>query len=122
MSAITSIQLQQLYAFTEDTLILYYEDNSTKIYKIILPKLSINEELGKTLKIYPNPASDYLQIEGNNIQNIQLYDVVGKIIFQNNEINSMYSTKIMTNKLSNGIYFFKINTNNKLITKKIIKQ
>ncbi len=82
----------------------------------------IDEITLEDIKIFPNPASDYLQIEGNNIQNIQLYDVVGKIIFQNNEINSMYSTKIMTNKLSNGIYIFKINTNNKLITKKIIKQ
>ncbi len=75
-----------------------------------------NEELSQ-LNVYPNPFTDQLTITAaTNIDTYVLRDVQGKIVLQENPMNS--SLKIETANLENGIYFIEINTAN---TTKIVK-
>jgi hypothetical protein len=59
-----------------------------------------------TVKLYPNPTSNTLNIEAQNtIQSIAIYDILGQEIL-NKEINSL-STGLDVSNLSNGVYMIK---------------
>jgi len=59
------------------------------------------------LKIYPNPASNFIIINNNNlIENISIYTIQGqKLIDINAYLNH---TQVNTSKLTSGIYFIKV--------------
>ena len=89
---------------------LYYsafpDVGPTIIGKINLAPLSITENLNKeTVKIYPNPTTDYIQISGvTEEMNYTIYDLLGKEITTG--IISAQN-KVDVQDLSNGIYFLK---------------
>ncbi len=74
------------------------------------------------IKIFPNPASSYLQIDFpdsfNNEILMQLFDVNGKLIESKLETNN-YSSWSLQNKL-NGVYFLRIDANGATYYEKII--
>ncbi len=74
------------------------------------------------LLVFPNPSSGiiYFQSENNTLDNISIYDVMGREVF-----NGSYSKKIDLSGLSNGVYLVKIkdkNAQTKTTTKIIIQQ
>ena len=76
-----------------------------------------------SLILFPNPTSDIINI--NFVDTISrakiiIYDTTGKIILTN-EIGNINSNQINLSNFNNGIYFVKIETNEKSVTKKIIK-
>ena len=72
-----------------------------------------------TFSIFPNPADDYLQITGNYIHEIALYNIVGQMI-ENVTVNDNHC-RIATDTLNSGIYFIKIySTDNQVYTRKIV--
>lgn len=78
-------------------------------------------EPGDNLRIYPNPVRDILRIESlSSIQAIHLMDIHGRIIIVKT-INSE-SIDLEVNELSSGLYFLLIDTGQKIITRKIIKE
>jgi uncharacterized repeat protein (TIGR01451 family) len=72
---------------------------------------------GTNFTLYPNPASQFINISLNNtseiIDNVIIYDVLGKIIKEVKSIASN-STTIDTSSLSKGIYLLEITTENGL--------
>ena len=72
-----------------------------------------------SLDVYPNPASQYLNITANNIQikNIKILNVTGKVIFK-----AQSNTRIDISNLSNGIYFLKIELNQEIKLVKFVKE
>lgn len=84
---------------------------------IILSKPSFDMD---TVKIYPNPSSDYIAIETNDlIKKISIYSIEGKEIFQN-EYNDL-KVEIPVHEYKKGIYVITIlNSNDTVETKKII--
>jgi len=70
------------------------------------------------ISIYPNPASDILNIVSNNtINRIRVLNSVGQIMFDNESNNSILN--INTSNYQSGIYFIQLETNNEIITEKI---
>ncbi len=93
---------------------------------LVLELTGITSVVSKTedtsLKIYPNPANDYITIESNgvNIKVIELIDITGKIV---NAYSGLveYNNRINVSNLSKGLYFLKVRTiDNKVIVKKVI--
>ena len=82
--------------------------------------LSINdvELLKNDLEIYPNPASNTLNIQTNvNIKNSSIYNLLGKKVLQTS------STEINVSKLAAGMYLLKITSVEETqLTKRFIKQ
>jgi hypothetical protein len=75
------------------------------------------------LKLYPNPVSNYLHVEVNNISNgtynAFIHDIYGRIIW-NEEIqvaNSKLNSILNMTSLSNGMYWLSIESNSKNIIK-----
>lgn len=57
-----------------------------------------------TLRVYPNPATDFLHIESNQTLNhIAVYDSYGRVVLKVNNVNQN-STIINTKTLSPGVY------------------
>lgn len=76
------------------------------------------KDIKSSVNIFPNPANKYIEIESDNIQNIKVSDISGKIIFSKN-YNNLSKTQINIEDFNSGIYFVTIYTNSKIITKKI---
>ncbi len=84
-------------------------------------------DLGKVV-IYPNPVNDILNIslplqnvKENNLS-ITIYSITGQqIYFKQYEKVSNKHIEIDISNISEGVYFVKLNNNNKLIMKRIIK-
>jgi blue copper oxidase len=75
--------------------------------------------------IYPNPMINQFQIslknEDNLIEKIQITDVLGRIIYNENEVNTTIQT-VNTQRWSSGIYHIFIKTKDGVYTEKIIRQ
>ena len=83
--------------------------------------LGLNESLEKQLSIYPNPAKNVLMlfIESDyNIKSVNVYDTLGKVVLeQKNPTN-----QIDISNISSGLLFVKIETDEGVMVKKIIKK
>lgn len=71
--------------------------------------LGTNEIQNKRLKVYPNPAKDFILIENlkENVE-FEIYDIQGKLIKKEKYNNSQISLE----NLSKGVYILKILTEN----------
>ena len=70
----------------------------------------------------PNPAQDKVEISLNSdelIKDIQLFDVTGKLILNQNNINKS-STNLYVSDLNSGLYIVSIKTNKTMITKRLL--
>jgi len=86
----------------------------------------VNDSLGKTIKIYPNPAANELFIEFRALNeesvNISLFNINGQIV-RNVDLKDGYSKnqKLDLNDLSEGIYLLRmLDTEGALIESKRI--
>lgn len=77
-----------------------------------LDALSLPQLQNNTFKIYPNPAQDEITITSDDvvINNIQLTDVVGKVITIPNQRINAYKWKINSSNLSAGLYLIQVFT------------
>jgi len=76
----------------------------------------------KVFSIYPNPASGYVNVKANSVQNdavIAIYDLNGRMVV-NQSIQNANTTQININGLATGVYVVKINSNGKSQTEKLI--
>ena len=89
--------------------------------------VTVNESLGiENLKkhgisIYPNPTSGLIYIESTKfqIERIEVYDLIGKLIIRKIEFND---NKIDLSKYNNEIFIIKITTVEKTFTTRILKK
>ncbi|WP_310377356.1 T9SS type A sorting domain-containing protein [Flavobacterium sp.] len=89
-----------------------------------VPNLGIENYISieKNIKIYPNPTTDYLNINlGNDaletaVQNICIYDLKGILVSKTQKFVPNLDIK----KLPRGTYFVKIQFSNSVVTKKLI--
>ena len=67
------------------------------------------DDLEKTLKIYPNPTSNVLNVEGEGLTTVEVYNTVGQRVMTQ-EVNGN-SVQFNTEGLNAGIYFVRIHAN-----------
>ena len=66
-------------------------------------------ELNQTLKLYPNPTANVLNIEGKNMTQIDVYNAVGQCVMMMKAEGD--KVQLSTESLNNGIYFVRIKAN-----------
>ncbi len=88
---------------------------------------SLPEYLKNNVLVYPNPASDYLNIQVTNediqVTSMEVYDVYGKLVTvvrENN--NSLLQTRISVSGLADGMYFVRVTTEQGILTKPFVKK
>ena len=81
-----------------------------------------NSHLDESLKIFPNPALEILNIQSTlPIEKISILDQTGKIILTN-KILGIFETSVDIKNISSGIYFINILSKNSSITRKFVKK
>lgn len=85
---------------TEDGFKLYVDDIRVDIEDPRgLRPVGIDEMKNNFISVYPNPAVDQITIPLENIENIEIYDVTGTLVFSGN------SQVITVSELTSGSYF-----------------
>lgn len=69
-----------------------------------------------TVKMYPNPASTVLYVDGRDISKIEIYDLTGRLVKSTSNI----ANGISVSELSNGIYIVKAQSGKSSVSKKLI--
>ena len=78
---------------------------------------SVDKGFNSQFSVSPNPASDFISIETNElIDKVELYSVLGELAFAEEKSTKYFDTK----KLTSGLYLMKIYSGDKIATKKIL--
>jgi polyhydroxybutyrate depolymerase len=88
-------------------------------YKLgqFVPNVGLSENtLSQNIKLFPNPVTEKLFIEGLTEANVKVINLVGEMIIQKNNANS-----IDVSSLNSGIYFLQITSGNTQSVIKFIK-
>jgi uncharacterized delta-60 repeat protein len=98
-----------------------FESNFRLPVTVKLSTLGINELELKNLKLYPNPIKDKLTISNSsNIDKIEIYNLLGQKIFENNFTTNEINIDFTNYKL--GVYLIKIFYEGKVQTTKTVKE
>ena len=74
---------------------------------------AINENSENKFELFPNPAQDVLNIEGN-FKNVEIYDVFGKLVLASDN-----KSEVNISSLANGSYYVNILTQDAVIKRKV---
>lgn len=104
---------------------IYFDYNHpilTNDANTVFQSLSVGEHtFDKSIKMYPNPANDFVTIEAKNtIKSVEFYDVQGRIL-QTNLVNET-SVKLELSNYSSGMYYLKIKTDKGYKVEKLVKK
>lgn len=74
------------------------------------------------VNIFPNPASDVLNVVSSEDATIQLFSVNGSLLFKSDNVNANEKLQINTANLANGVYLLQVSNTNFVTTKKVVIQ
>ena len=90
------------------------------VYDFTYEELGVSVmELSLSSNIYPNPVKDILNVEAENIDLVELYDIYGRKLYSEEESDNV---RIDMNNFSSGVYFVKIYSEGKSSVEKIMKK
>ncbi len=116
----------------ENTLIIYDEDLANQYYQAIAFMfsesggiLSVEEFDDLNLRIFPNPATSYVEIslsDFSTLKEVRIFSTQGNLVL-NEKLNSTNRERISVEDLSSGVYLLQlITTDNKIINHQLIKK
>lgn len=86
--------------------------------------LSVNDfnTLNSSINIYPNPSKGdvFVKSESDNITKVELYDLRGRRVIQQNNLNTLQTT-FNIEHLEESLYILNIYSSGRKVTKKLIK-
>ena len=87
--------------------------------KVAAKPLASEEEIqDENLVISPNPSADVFKWNDNSLKNVEVYDMTGKIIFQERTDNQ----EVNLQNLRTGIYFLRLSNEKNTFVRKIVKE
>lgn len=94
-----------------------FGSQATYMIDVTFPAGIANVEEESTM-VYPNPATDMVNIQAENVQSVEIINMQGQLVkMEVGEVNS-----ISVKDLANGIYTLKLTTENGVSMHKIIKK
>lgn len=103
---------------------LHYYSNDFNNFEQIVPVflnvtgVSVNEHNQIEVSLYPNPATDHLQIVSDEIQRVEVYNLLGQCVFS--QAYNDTHVIIPTTDLTPGTYAVTVTTRNNRVTKKVV--
>lgn len=80
---------------------------------------AIAENEATSVNIFPNPATNVLNVQSQGFQTAEIVNLLGQIIYSANAENEM---QINVKDLTNGVYFVRMSGTNGIATQKFIKK
>ncbi|MCL1850140.1 MAG: C25 family cysteine peptidase [Bacteroidetes bacterium] len=93
-----------------------YEHCESELTTPVTLNLSISDFQITSFKLFPNPTTGKVTIEGNGLNRVELYDIQGRMLAQYNNINEKLDINV--NNYSNGIFFVKLYSNDSVVAVK----
>jgi hypothetical protein len=89
---------------------MFVENGLSAIRSFKLGAVGVDEPVGSTIRIYPNPATDVLFIAGEfaNGTTVEIYDQLGKSVMRQGLQSD--NNQLDVSRLNIGIYMVKITT------------
>lgn len=84
---------------------------------VIIDYLSINEESGINVTLYPNPTTGILNIK-NGFGSVRIMDLTGKVVLE----TAVTNDQIDVSNLLNGVYLLELTTEKGIATQRFIKE
>lgn len=114
---IAESMLYQLYNYEYDHNPMEMEENAGRAMSI-----ELNDNLDKTISIFPNPANNYLNIESRSesIDRVVVYDLLGKVVLE--KVVRAKNGLIGIEYLQPGLYTLHVYTNNGVYYEKLLKE
>jgi hypothetical protein len=86
--------------------------------------LGITETENAVLVVYPNPVSDNLTVQINQVENgvIEVLDVQGKLLFKQNLGNFTGTYQIEMNNYEDGIYIVRVSSDDSMQEVRVVKK
>ncbi|MCY7409171.1 MAG: T9SS type A sorting domain-containing protein [Chitinophagales bacterium] len=94
----------------------YFYDSAT------ICTTSISEIENDSIHLFPNLAHDWLEVSGNDFEQVQLFDITGKLIFVTTIKNISQNFRIDISNFPRGIYIISCSSKNNYFNQKIILQ
>ncbi len=105
--------------FGQDTTGQLYIAGSSQVFKIVGETMGVSDQNLVNISIYPNPATDFLNIVSNkSIDEISIYSAEGKLIQTIKE----NTTQIDISTYPSGLYLVNLRSGNVSKTQKLIKK
>ena len=81
-----------------------------------LAHYDVPENEVEEIALFPNPVKDQLTVKAENLQSVEVYNLMGQ------QVLASTSSVIDMGILNQGIYFVRIHTDGKTVTKRVMKQ
>lgn len=92
----------------------------SQLYKNVSTPASVNENENTSVLLFPNPTKGEFDIKSQEpLTMVEIHSVDGRLV-QKAETNK-YAQRVDLRDEADGVYFVSIHTNNKVITKKVMK-
>ena len=98
-----TIAQRDIYPPTLDMMIQYMSAENIQQYECSTINVAENE--ADEFTVYPNPANEYVKINGQNLGVVSVYNALGQMI---EEFTADDEAVITTSEYENGVYFVKI--------------
>lgn len=85
-------------------------------------KEQIAPSASASVRVYPNPAADQLNVEVSADATVQLMDITGRDIVMQDVVSANQTRSLNISNVANGIYMIRISSNNFTTTRKIVVQ
>ena len=85
---------------------------------------SINENTNSSIKIFPNPITNQLNIMFNDLLNaelVEVYDITGRMVYSNYQVQNIINLAINSVNWEKGMYIVKVKSENQTISVKTVK-
>lgn len=89
-------------------------------YNGVITSNDISISKNESVFIYPNPTSNYIQINQptNEFDNLELFSITGELLFKTNDFKG--NQTIDLSMFSAGVYFIKLSNHQKSVQRKIV--
>lgn len=96
----------------------YESSNWVQYFTTIIEDCSDVAELDENLaSVYPNPTSNIVKIEAENIQNISIYNMLGEMVYESAATGNAFEYDFSNNE--SGVYLVRIETAQGVVTKRV---
>jgi hypothetical protein len=95
-------------------------EHSEVVVPVILTvtDVAVNEYNQIEVSVYPNPATDYVQVNSENIERVEVYNMMGQKVFD--KLYGDNHVVVPTSGMAPGSYAVKVTTTNGTTTKQVV--